>query len=82
LRARRRSRAISAAFSTRAASSSGEKGFSMKSTAPARMASTAAPTLPCAVTTTTVASGSVSRSRRTTSIPSTGIMRRSVTTTS
>ncbi len=60
----------------------GEKGFSRKSIAPSRMASTAVAIVPCAETTTTVASGSTSRSRRTTSIPSTGTMLRSVTTTS
>ena len=50
--------------------------------APARIASTAAATLPCAVTTSRVASGSLSRTRRITSSPSTGTMRRSVTSTS
>jgi hypothetical protein len=82
VRAPRRSRAISAAFSTRARSTSGGKGFSMKSVAPARMASTAVAMVPWAETTSTVASGSRSRRRRTTSRPSTGTMRRSVTTTS
>ena len=70
------------AFSTRARSTSGENGFSMKSIAPSRIASTATAIVPCAETTSTVASGSSSRSLLTTWIPSTGIMRRSVTTTS
>ncbi len=82
MRAPRRSRAISIAFSTRARSTSGGKGFSMKSIAPSRIASTASGIVPWAETTSTVASGSASRSRRTTSIPSTGTIRRSVTTTS
>ncbi len=81
-RAPRRSRAISIAFSTRARSTSGEKGFSMKSMAPRAMASTAVAMVPWAEITTTVASGSSPRSVRTTSMPSTGTMRRSVTTTS
>jgi hypothetical protein len=77
-----RSRAISMAFSTRARSTSGENGFSMKSIAPSRIASTATAIVPWAETTSTVASGSSSRSRFTTWMPSTGTMRRSVTTTS
>ena len=58
LRAPRRSRAISTAFSTRARSTSGGKGFSRKSMAPSCIASTAVAMVPWAEITSTVASGS------------------------
>ena len=81
LRLSRRRRLASSALCTASSRRSRLKGFSMKLQAPARMASTALSTLPKAVTTTMGVSGDRSRTWRSTSMPpSTGILR-SVTTT-